>query len=145
MVSEYVEETETDLLELAAALACLGQKDKLLLTDDKPERAPREKTFVGESDWHKEQREPRVHDDSGMGFYRLSVGYQHNVRPGDLVGALVNEADIEKSSIGRIQLFDDFCVVQMPVGMPDNLLSHLKTIRIRGQAIAIEAIDDPRC
>ena len=77
-----------------------------------------------------------------MGFYRLSVGYQHNVRPGDLVGALVNEADIEKSSIGRIQLFDDFCVVQMPVGMPDNLLSHLKTIRIRGQAIAIEAIDE---
>ena len=142
MVSEYVEETETDLLELAAALACLGQKDKLLLTDDKPERAPREKTFVGESDWHKDQREPRVHDDSGMGFYRLSVGYQHNVRPGDLVGALVNEADIEKSSIGRIQLFDDFCVVQMPVGMPDNLLSHLKTIRIRGQAIAIEAIDE---
>ena len=31
-------ETETDLLELAA-IGCLGQKDKLLLTDDKPERA----------------------------------------------------------------------------------------------------------
>ncbi len=143
MVSEYVEETETELLELAGALACMGQKDKLLLTDEKPERAPR--SFAGDSDWHKEQRQPRqprVHDDSGMGFYRISVGYQHQVRPGDIVGALVNEADIEKSSIGRIQLFDDFSVVQMPVGMPDNLLSHLKQIKIRGQAIAVEPIDE---
>lgn len=140
MVSEYAEETETELLELAAALACLGQKDKLLLTDDKPERPQR--SFVNETDWHRQQREPRVHDDSGMGFYRLSVGYQHQVRPGDIVGALVNEADIDKSSIGRIQLFDDFCVVQMPVGMPDNLLSHLKQIKIRGQGIAIQAIDE---
>lgn len=140
MVREYAEETETDMLELASALACLGQKDKLLLTDEKPERAQR--SFVKETDWHRDQREPRVHDDSGMGFYKLSVGYQHQVRPGDIVGALVNEADIEKSSIGRIQLFDDFCVVQMPVGMPDNLLSHLKQIKIRGQGISIQPIDE---
>lgn len=140
MVAEYAAETETDMTDLAAALACLGQKDKLLLTDDKPERAQR--SFAGETDWHKEQRQPRVHDDSGMGFYKISVGYQHQVRPGDIVGALVNEADIEKSSIGRIQLFDDFSVVQMPVGMPDNLLSHLKQIKIRGQGISIAPIDE---
>ena len=147
MVAEYVAETETDMADLAAALACMGQKDKLLLTDERPDRAQR--SFTGETDWHKEQRqqsreprERRVHDDSGMGYYKISLGYQHEVRPGDIVGALVNEADIEKSSIGRIQLFDDFSVVQMPVGMPDNLLSHLKQIKIRGQAITIAPIDE---
>lgn len=145
MVSNYLEESGVELLDLAGALACLGQKDKLLLTDERPERQA--KAFTERTDWHdkgqgrEQSREKRVHDDSGMGFYRLEVGYQHNVRPGDIVGALVNEADIDKASIGRIQLFDDFSVVQMPVGMPDNLLSHLKRIRIRGQGIEIRAID----
>ncbi len=148
MVTGYLEESGVELLDLAAALACLGQKDKLLLTDERPERAPRERSDRGDrpapfserTEWHEKQREKRVHDDSGMGFYRISVGYQHSVRPGDIVGALVNEADIEKSSIGHIQLFDDFSVVQMPVGMPDNLLSHLKRLKIRGQSIEINPI-----
>ncbi|WP_420550994.1 DEAD/DEAH box helicase [Litorivicinus lipolyticus] len=152
MVTDYLEESGVELLDLAAALACLGQKDKLLLTDERPERAERQERaprdrgdrpapFSERTEWHEKQRERRVHDDSGMGFYRISVGYQHSVRPGDIVGALVNEADIDKASIGRIQLFDDFSVVQMPVGMPDNLLSHLKRLKIRGQSIVINPID----
>ncbi|MBP6700940.1 MAG: DEAD/DEAH box helicase, partial [Halioglobus sp.] len=45
--------------------------------------------------------------DAGMERYRIEVGLQHGVKPGNIVGAIANEAEIESEYIGRIEIFDD--------------------------------------
>ena len=73
-----------------------------------------------------------------METYRLAVGREHLVQPGDIVGAIANEAGIESNYIGRIQLFDGHSTVDLPAGMPKEVFEHLKKVRIRNQALAIE-------
>lgn len=65
--------------------------------------------------------------------YRLEVGRSHGVRPGDIVGAIANEAGIENDYIGRIDLHDDYSTVDLPEGMPSEVFQHLRKIRIRQQ------------
>lgn len=60
------------------------------------------------------------------------------MQPGDIVGAIANEAGIESNYIGRIQLFDGHSTVDLPAGMPKEVFEHLKKVRIRNQALDIE-------
>jgi len=61
--------------------------------------------------------------------YRIEVGNQHGVLPKHIVGAIANEAGLESRYIGRIDLYDDFSTIDLPDGMPKELLEHLKTVR----------------
>ena len=80
-------------------------------------------------------------NDIDMETYRLAVGHNHEVKPGDIVGAIANEADIDSQFIGRIQLFDDHSTVDLPTGMPKELFQHLKKVRVRNEPLAIERLD----
>jgi ATP-dependent RNA helicase DeaD len=71
------------------------------------------------------------------------------VQPGNIVGAIANEADLESRFIGRIDIRDDFTLVDLPEGMPRELLEHLKKVRVASRPLrmqrATEAdIDAPR-
>jgi ATP-dependent RNA helicase DeaD len=76
-----------------------------------------------------------------METYRIEVGHQHGVQPGNIVGAIANEADLESRYIGRIDIRDAFSLVDLPAGMPPELLEHLKKVRIAGQALRMRAAD----
>jgi hypothetical protein len=41
--------------------------------------------------------------------YRIEVGNNNNVKPGNILGSIANEADMDSEYIGSIQIFDD-CV-----------------------------------
>jgi ATP-dependent RNA helicase DeaD len=69
--------------------------------------------------------------------YRLAVGRSHQIKVGDIVGAIANEAGIDSNHIGRIQLFDDYSTVDLPAGMPREMLAHLKTVRVRSHPLNI--------
>jgi ATP-dependent RNA helicase DeaD len=88
----------------------------------------------------KKRDRPEDHD-IVMETYRLAVGHNHHVKPGDIVGAIANEADIDSQYIGRIQLFDDYSTVDLPAGMPKELLQHLKKVRVRNQPLGIEKFE----
>jgi ATP-dependent RNA helicase DeaD len=66
--------------------------------------------------------------EEGMERYRIEVGHQHEVKPGNIVGAIANEADIESKFIGKIEIFDDFSLVDLPEGMPSEVFDHLKKV-----------------
>jgi ATP-dependent RNA helicase DeaD len=87
------------------------------------------------------RRERSASDDIDMETYRLGVGHNHHVQPGDIVGAIANEADIDSQYIGRIQLFDDHSTVDLPKGMPKELFQHLKKVRVRNEPLGIERLD----
>ena len=74
----------------------------------------------------------------GMETFRIEVGHAHGVQPGNIVGAIANEADLESKYIGRIDIRDDYSLVDLPAGMPPELMEHLKKVRVGGQALRIQ-------
>ena len=68
--------------------------------------------------------------DPGMDRYRLECGHTHGVMPGNIVGAIANEAGLRGKDIGHINIFDDYSTVDLPVGMPDRVFSILKKTKV---------------
>jgi ATP-dependent RNA helicase DeaD len=94
-----------------------------------------------DSDKPERPRKPRPDNlaapEEGMDRYRIEVGHQHEVKPGNIVGAIANEADIESKYIGRIQIFDDHSLIDLPEGMPDEVFQHLKKVWVVKQQLNI--------
>ena len=76
-----------------------------------------------------------------MQTYRIEVGHQHGVQPGNIVGAIANEADLEARFIGRIDIRDDFTLVDLPEGMPDDLMQHMQGVRIASRPIRLRVAE----
>ncbi len=83
----------------------------------------------------------RGEGDVGLETFRIAVGEVHGVRPNNIVGAIANEAGIESRYIGRIDIRDDHSLIDLPKGMPDDLLEHLKSVWVSGQKLRIQRID----
>jgi ATP-dependent RNA helicase DeaD len=82
--------------------------------------------------------------EAGMERFRLEVGSEHGVQPGNIVGAIANEAEIESEYIGRIEIFDDHSTVQLPEGMPKEIFKHLKSVWVSGQRLQISRLDQKK-
>ena len=78
----------------------------------------------------------------GMETFRVEVGHAHKVKPGNIVGAIANEAGLESKHIGRIEIYDDYSLIDLPEGMPSELLAHLKKVWVAGQKLRIRRNDD---
>ena len=78
----------------------------------------------------------------GMERYRLAVGHEHGVMPGNIVGAIANEADISGKNIGRISIHDDYTLIDLPAGMPNETLTALKKVWVAGQRLGISRLED---
>ena len=65
-----------------------------------------------------------------MERFRINVGRDHGVKPGNIVGAIANEAEINSRYIGQIELYGDYSTVDLPVGMPKETLQLLKRTRV---------------
>ena len=72
-----------------------------------------------------------------MERFRLSVGHNHGATPREIFGAVANEGDIEGRHIGRIQIFEDHSLIDLPQGMPDETLKVLQRARVCGQPLAM--------
>ena len=118
---------------------------------ERPERAPRgERPERGERFERGERPEraprkdigPRAAPEAGMETYRIEVGHMHGVKPGNIVGAIANEADLEAKYIGRIDIHDDHSILDLPEGMPRELLMHLKKVRVAGQPLQLHKLGE---
>ncbi|RNF83140.1 DEAD/DEAH box helicase [Montanilutibacter psychrotolerans] len=84
------------------------------------------------------ERPARAAPDVGMETFRIEVGHAHGVQPGNIVGAIANEADLESRYIGRIDIRDEYSLVDLPEGMPAELMEHLKKVYVAGQPLRIK-------
>ena len=73
--------------------------------------------------------------------YRLEVGRRHGVQPGNIVGAIANEADLDGSQINGIDIRDDHTLVNLPAALSPELLDKLRGIKVRGQPLAISRLE----
>lgn len=73
--------------------------------------------------------------EEGMTRLYLDLGREDGVRPGDIVGAIANEADIPGRSIGAIELYDRFALVDVPTSQVEHVLQALKGTTIRNRKV----------
>jgi len=166
LVERYESEYDVPAVEIAAALARLLQGDNALLLDanarePRPERIDANKKVPrqprGEPmSWRPEMRPAREDGppkprppkfeaqrapEPGFATYWIAVGHSHQVKPGNIVGAIANEAGLEAAHIGRINIRTNDTLVDLPEGMPKEIMAHLKKVRVAGQALMLKAYD----
>jgi ATP-dependent RNA helicase DeaD len=75
-----------------------------------------------------------------METFRVEVGAQHGVKTGNIVGAIANEAGLEAQYIGRVQIFDDHSIVELPEGIPKDIFHGLKKVWVSGRQLQISKV-----
>ncbi len=147
-------ETGLPLIDIAAALASLAQGTTPLLLAGKaarrsrnahPERPRRAlgppvaaETSAARAIRTRPSDAPRSHSVAGpMETFRIEVGSVHGIRPGNIVGAIANEAGIEGVHIGRVDIREEFSFVDLPHGMPKQVFKQLQKVRVAGRELKI--------
>jgi len=57
--------------------------------------------------------------------------------PGNIVGAIANEAGLDGRWIGRIRIFDSHSLVDLPQGMPDDVFQGLRRLKVMNRELQI--------
>jgi ATP-dependent RNA helicase DeaD len=77
-----------------------------------------------------------------MQRYRIEVGHTHGAKPGNIVGAIANEANISSKNIGAIEIYDNFSTVDLPKDMPRETQDTLQKTRVAGQRLSMREWSD---
>ncbi|WP_017159026.1 DEAD/DEAH box helicase [Xanthomonas phaseoli] len=106
------------------------------------DRAPRPPRADNAGERPRREPAPRGEPEFGMESYRIEVGHSHGVKPANIVGAIANEAGLESRYIGRIDIQDDYSILDLPADMPRELLAHLKKVWVSGQQLNMRRLED---
>lgn len=157
LINQYQHENGIELDVIAAALAAMAQGGAELLLNEKElprsapafddrERAPRREHSGRERQDHRDgergRRPPRGDKPSrelepGMARFRIDVGHEHNIKPGNIVGAIANEANLDSKNIGHIGIHDDYSTVDLPSDIANELVKQLQNVRVAGRPMNI--------
>jgi ATP-dependent RNA helicase DeaD len=165
LIEQYEQEHNVPAVEIAAALARIAQGDQPLLLAPPPKREkyepatrehqPRERDGAGRTT---REHKPRGHEgapprefaarplrahatEQGKRTYRIEVGHEHGVKPGNIIGAIANEAGLESQYIGRLSIRDHYSLIDLPDGMPKEIFEHLKKVWVVQQQLRIHEWD----
>ncbi|XBS70464.1 DEAD/DEAH family ATP-dependent RNA helicase [Acerihabitans sp. KWT182] len=139
---------ELDMETLAAALLKMAQGERPLILPPDPvfDRRPR-REFRDRDDRRSEsggerpaRRERR--DVGEMDLYRIEVGRDDGVEVRHIVGAIANEGDISSRYIGNIKLFASHSTIELPKGMPGEMLSHFTRTRILNKPMNMQFLGE---
>lgn len=148
MIAGLIAEHSADPIDVAAALAHLGQGNQPLLldprSDHKLNKPLRERSESNSGAKGKIKRGPirplRDHPDVALVRYRIDIGYNDNVTPGQLVGAIANTADLSSEYIGQIEIYDHASTVDLPDGMPKDLFKALEQTRVANKPLRLKPL-----
>jgi ATP-dependent RNA helicase DeaD len=138
LIAKHAEESGESIEDIAAALAFIGQNGNDFFSTDKPKRQRRERDDRdGRGSDSRDRRRGSSPPEDGMTRYRIEVGRRDGVKPGNIVGAIANEAGIEGQHIGPIQIYPSHTTIDLPSGMPDDVREILTNTRVVGRELRI--------
>ena len=138
--------------DIAAAMMMLLQgKQKLILppdpvVDKKARRDRNERGDRRENPRSSERRGERkgYGNPQPMDLYRIEVGRGDGVEVRHIVGAIANEGDINSRYIGHIKLYDDYSTIELPQGMPKELLQQFAKTRVLNKQMRMSFIGEAK-
>lgn len=151
MLAQYQVEHDVAALDIAAALGKLLQGNSPLLLPDKPMRSERPERNRRENsrerkgfkkDKKSRRKKASIFADEGMGQYIIDVGYNQGIKPGNIVGAIANEAGLASDLIGQIEIYDDFSTVDLPENLPREVLRSLNSVWVFGYPFNLRPAGD---
>ncbi|MBN6067571.1 DEAD/DEAH box helicase [Aggregatibacter actinomycetemcomitans] len=138
--------------DIAAAMMMLLQgKQKLILPPDPvvEKKVRRERGERGDR-----RENPRSAERRGerkgygtpqpMDLYRIEAGRGDGVEVRHIVGAIANEGDINSRYIGHIKLYDDYSTIELPQGMPKELLQQFSKTRVLNKQMRMSFIGEAK-
>ncbi|MCW5569727.1 MAG: DEAD/DEAH box helicase [Steroidobacteraceae bacterium] len=141
LIETFARELQVPEVEIAAALAAMVQgKTPLLLQPAPREHGPRpERPHPAREHSAREGtgRKPVRAPDVEMETFRVEVGRAHGVRPANIVGAIASEAGLAGKHIGRVDIRGEHSFVDLPDGMPKEILKALQKVIVMGQPLRI--------
>jgi ATP-dependent RNA helicase DeaD len=150
MIDQAQHSQQASPLDIAAALAYMAQGETPLMSET-PRPHQRSEERHGKREHPREgsaalpaderPRRPRRGPEPGMQTYRIEVGHQHGVKPANIVGAIANEAQMDSQHIGRIEIFDDHTLVDLPEGMPKEIQRDLQKVWVAGQQLRLSRLE----
>ncbi|MBT0725886.1 DEAD/DEAH family ATP-dependent RNA helicase [Rosenbergiella australiborealis] len=158
LLTKLSPQEDLDMETLAAALLKMAQGERSLIVPAEAPRPPR-REFRERDDRRDERRsdDRRGNRDSGpredrprrerrdvgdMLLYRIEVGRNDGVEVRHIVGAIANEGDISSRYIGNIKLFDGHSTIELPKGMPGEVLQHFTKTRILNKPMNMQLMGD---
>jgi len=115
--------------------------------DEHPNREPRSRDKAGKGRSARDDRpvrdekprrnksDSRRRDSGDVTRVYIALGRKAGVRPGDLVGAIANEAGLDSRDIGAIEIADRFSLVEVPESATDDVIRALRATTIRGKRV----------
>ena len=87
-----------------------------------------------------ERRKERTFGDANGKMIKvfINLGRNHNVRPGDIVGALAGEAKIDGRLIGDIEIRDKHSYVYLPKDIVNRVIDAMEDNKIKGNKVNLE-------
>jgi ATP-dependent RNA helicase DeaD len=151
-------EEELEMETLAAALLKMAQGERPLILPPDPVFKPRQRREFNDRDDRGNDRRRDARPDSRDGgaerprrerrdvgemqLYRIEVGRDDGVEVRHIVGAIANEGDISSRYIGNIKLFAGHSTIELPKGMPGEILSHFTRTRILNKPMNMQLLGD---
>lgn len=149
LLQELMQRVATELeltpeqIAMAALNLAIGPNGLLRQGDDdwiqNTQRMDRDRGDRGDRGERRERRtdRPARAPEENMQRYRVAVGHRDRVKPGNLVGAIAGETGLQGRSIGRIQIFDNHSLVDLPKGMPEDVFNSLRSLRVMNRELQI--------
>ena len=160
-IQPVAEGEELDMETLAAALLKMAQGERSLIVPPdatmRPKREFRDRDDRFERRGDRNDRGPRGdrperggedrprrerRDAGEMELYRIEVGRDDGVEVRHIVGAIANEGDISSRYIGNIKLFGSHSTIELPKGMPGEVLQHFTRTRILNKPMNMQLLGD---
>ncbi len=149
LVDDYAQQSGHSVDLIAAAIAMTSQNGRDFLMKDRPiggdtkrsEKRSRKKNEARDQPRKGRRERSDGPPAPGMARFRIAVGKRDGVRPGNIVGAVINEARIESDEIGPIQIHQSYSTIDLPSDKGSKIMGMLKETRVSGRLMKIRSMD----
>lgn len=98
------------------------------------------KSFGGDKKPFGDDRKRSNDESVAQDLFRIDVGKVHGVKPGNIVGAIANEAGLPSRHITGLKIHDDHSTVRLPKGMSKEIVRDLTKAWVCGRQLNLTLI-----
>jgi ATP-dependent RNA helicase DeaD len=156
VLNQYIEDSQLSPIDVAAALALMANQDRSWVPEfksshhavseekrrDKRERSktPSTSSYPQKKPESKMSRGTSKNQSNTEELFRIDVGRVHGVKPGNIVGAIANEAGLNSRFITGLRINDDHSTVKLPSGLSKDVLSGLSKAWVCGRQLKLTSL-----